>query len=639
MLNPNSELQSQRLPFKPHWNAGGFLQHWNFQHWTSRRHSCGADRAGSFVGRIGVLAVTFGIGTAVATGCLGCGSAIADTGDRGASPVGPSTSTSESVQPGPRAGATARTVRTGLESRTAVAKNVDDPVGSAPPRGAASRLAAVGTAGPSAAATAASPARAAATAIAVRDIVAPRLPSIDVPAVSLDPGWEEAVQTAAAPEPVATPPTAVLTTTASAAVVIASPPADSVTVEPTFTSMLAALSDAMMDTNSVPADTALALMLGAARRELRTAAVRETAVVRTVAAAATTAGTSGVEAEGMTVSGAARSVYDRNASGGYAIALTGAGQVSATLTLPEAAGLTLRLRTAAGAPNMTLSVDGVPYTTLLVIPTSYSDFVFAGGLSPGTHVISISSTTASTRNILYVDTVTTSSGPIVDEFLGNSGSAPSRLWTARSGTGFDAGNQTYSSSNAFLDGQGHLVIQATKGKKNSYTSGWVWTKNNLSFGYGTVTARVKMPKGQGLWPAVWMMGADSDTVGWPASGEIDIVELPSTTTTVYSTLHGPIAGTSSTQQAQIISTLPDLSTDYHDYWVRRMPDSITFGVDGRTLGTLTPADLAPGETWVYNRPMYMILNLAVGGSWAGAPNNSTVFPSKMLVESVTFAPA
>lgn len=66
--------------------------------------------------------------------------------------------------------------------------------------------------------------------------------------------------------------------------------------------------------------------------------------------------------------------------------------------------------------------------------------------------------------------------------------------------------------NAVLDGKGNLVLSAVKTKSGGYTSGWVWSKNNVSFGYGTITARIKMPKGQGLWPAFWLMGADSDTV-------------------------------------------------------------------------------------------------------------------------------
>lgn len=341
----------------------------------------------------------------------------------------------------------------------------------------------------------------------------------------------------------------------------------------------------------------------------------------------------------MTSSGAARLVSDKSASAGYAVVLSGKGTASTTLTLPDAAALTLRVKAAAGAPNMTLSIDGVAYTTLMVVNTSgYSDYTFAGGIAAGKHVISVSSTTATTRDLLYVDKVTTSSGPIVDDFTGKSGSALGRLWTARNGTQFDTSAATYSSNNVSLDGQGRLVIQATRGKGGNYTSGWVWTKNNLSFGYGTVTARVKVPKGQGLWPAIWMMGADSDTVGWPASGEIDIAELASSTTKLHTTLHGPIAGTTDNQQAQVISMLPDLSTGYHDYWVTHLKDQIIFGVDGQTLGTFTPDDLEPGETWVYNRPMYFIMNLAVGGSWAGAPDSTTPSTAKMLVESVTFKP-
>lgn len=102
---------------------------------------------------------------------------------------------------------------------------------------------------------------------------------------------------------------------------------------------------------------------------------------------------------------------------------------------------------------------------------------------------------------------------------------------------------------------------------------------------------------------------------------------------MYSTLHGPITGTTSTQQAQIISNLPDLSTDYHNYWVRHLPDEITFGVDGVALGTLTPDSLPPGATWVYNRPMQVILNVAVGGSWAGAPDSTGSHLSLLATEA------
>jgi beta-glucanase (GH16 family) len=274
-----------------------------------------------------------------------------------------------------------------------------------------------------------------------------------------------------------------------------------------------------------------------------------------------------------------------------------------------------------------------------VIATGWTTFTFAGVVSAGSHQLTVSSTTATPNNTLYLDKVSTMTGSIADDFTGKYGSAPSDpLWGVRNGSGFDAGAESYSPNNVYLDGQGHLVIQAVRGNAGGYSSGWAWSKNDVSYGHGTITARIKMPKGQGIWPAFWLMGADSDTVGWPASGEIDVVELPSTTTRLYSTLHGPIAGTTATQQAQIVSTLADLSTGYHNYWVQHLPNRITFGVDNQTLGTMTPASLAPGQQWVYNRPMYVNLNVAVGGPWAGAPDATTVFPAKMLVDSVRWDP-
>jgi beta-glucanase (GH16 family) len=227
-------------------------------------------------------------------------------------------------------------------------------------------------------------------------------------------------------------------------------------------------------------------------------------------------------------------------------------------------------------------------------------------------------------------------GGVFDDFSGPAGSPPNpAYWGYITGTGVDGGVENYVTANAFLDGESHLVIQAVN-TGNGYTSGSIQTKNKLSLGYGTITARIKMPSGQGLWPAFWLVGADEDTVPWPESGEIDIIELVSDATTYYTTLHGPINGNPNTvegtQQAQFSGSIADLSTDYHNYWVSRVPDSITVGIDTKTLGTFTPQSLPRGAQWVYNRPMYAILGLAVGGGWAGPPDNSTRFPATMLVD-------
>ena len=278
---------------------------------------------------------------------------------------------------------------------------------------------------------------------------------------------------------------------------------------------------------------------------------------------------------------------------------------------------------------MTLSIDGVPFTTIVVKSTSWSDYTFGNVIPAGSHVLSLSTSNSTSQSSLYLDKVTTTTGSLGDEFLGSAGSLPnSSIWSVKTGSGWDIGIETYSTKNVALDGQGHLVLQAIKAKNGTYTSGWVETTNKMSLGYGTITARIQVPKGQGLWPAFWLKGADEETNPWPGSGEIDVLELPSTTTTIYSTLHGPIAGTTATQQAQVIGNVPDLSTGYHNFWVTHLPDQITFGVDNVTLGTLTPQSLAPGSTWVYNRPMQVMLNLAVGGPMGGCTEQVDQVPGQ-----------
>ena len=221
---------------------------------------------------------------------------------------------------------------------------------------------------------------------------------------------------------------------------------------------------------------------------------------------------------------------------------------------------------------------------------------------------------------------------VFDDFNGPAGSAPNPAsWSYVTGHGWDRGVENYRSANAVLDGQGNLAISAVESGRG-FESGRVQTKNKLSLGYGKITARIKMPSGQGLWPAFWLVGADEDTTPWPESGEIDVIELVSGTTTYFTTIHGPKSGSSGPYQVQFSGPIPDLSTDYHEYWVEHVPDGITVGIDGTTLGTFTPQSLPAGARWVYNRPMYAILNLAVGGDWAGPPNASTRFPATMLVD-------
>lgn len=193
--------------------------------------------------------------------------------------------------------------------------------------------------------------------------------------------------------------------------------------------------------------------------------------------------------------------------------------------------------------------------------------------------------------------------------------------------------------NIRLDGQGHLIIEAHK-TPNGYTSGRLNTKGKLDMGYGTVTARIKLPSGQGIWPAFWLLGSNIDEVGWPACGEIDIIELVNVGTTYHMSLHGPPAGSEYADSDAVSSSdeIADLSTDFHNYWVRRQPDEITMGIDGETLGVFTPASLPNGAKWVFDQPMYAVLNVAVGGDWAGPPDETTRFPATMVVDWFSFMP-
>ncbi|WP_181777135.1 glycoside hydrolase family 16 protein [Amycolatopsis pittospori] len=200
---------------------------------------------------------------------------------------------------------------------------------------------------------------------------------------------------------------------------------------------------------------------------------------------------------------------------------------------------------------------------------------------------------------------------------------------------------TSGTNNAALDGQGNLVITAKKenpGNYNcwygrcEYTSARLSTQGQFSQTYGRYEARMKLPRGQGMWPAFWMLGTDIGSVGWPNSGEIDIMEnVGFEPNTVHGTLHGP--GYSGAGGIGGAYNGPNFSDDFHTYAVEWAPNQIKWFVDGNLYQTRTPADLN-GNRWVFDHTFYLILNLAVGGYWPGDPNSSTVFPQRLVVDYV-----
>ncbi|MGA5351585.1 lectin [Streptomyces thermodiastaticus] len=236
-----------------------------------------------------------------------------------------------------------------------------------------------------------------------------------------------------------------------------------------------------------------------------------------------------------------------------------------------------------------------------------------------------------------------------DTFDGPAGSpVDSSKWQMETGDNVNNHERQYYTSgtnNAALDGQGHLVITAKRENPGNYqcwygtcqyTSARLNTSGKFAAQYGHVEARMKVPRGQGMWPAFWMLGTDIGDVGWPNSGEIDIMEnVGYEPSTVHGTIHGP--GYSGSGGIGAPYSLPGgqaFADDFHTFAVDWAPDSITWSVDGNVYQRRTPADLG-GKTWVFNKPFFLILNLAVGGDWPGDPDGSTSFPQQLVVDSVS----
>ena len=230
-----------------------------------------------------------------------------------------------------------------------------------------------------------------------------------------------------------------------------------------------------------------------------------------------------------------------------------------------------------------------------------------------------------------------------DEFDGPANAAPdASKWGYDLGHGGDGwGNhelETYTKSidNAHLDGHGHLLIRALRTESGEFTSARLKTLGKYTPTYGKIEARIKLPFGQGIWPAFWALGADIDKVSWPACGEIDIMEnIGKEPGIQHGSLHGP--GFSDGKSITGAYTLPDgkkLSDDFHTYGIVKSENLIEFVFDGRSYLKVTPASLPEGAHWLFDKPFFLLLNLAVGGDWPGSPDSSTIFPQEMVVDYV-----
>jgi beta-glucanase (GH16 family) len=205
--------------------------------------------------------------------------------------------------------------------------------------------------------------------------------------------------------------------------------------------------------------------------------------------------------------------------------------------------------------------------------------------------------------------------------------------------------QTYTASreNSFItadpeatDGRA-LVLRALRTPGGGYTSARLKTHGKFATGFGRIEARLKLPRGQGIWPAFWMLGDNIERVPWPACGEIDVVELighkPGT---LYGTLHGPgYSGQHGLNKATVLPGGATFGDAYHVFAVDWQPGRIDWLLDGKIYHTLTPAELPAGAKWIFDdMSCFLLLNLAVGGLWPGYPDDTTSFPQEYRIDYI-----
>jgi beta-glucanase (GH16 family) len=228
-----------------------------------------------------------------------------------------------------------------------------------------------------------------------------------------------------------------------------------------------------------------------------------------------------------------------------------------------------------------------------------------------------------------------------DEFEGPAGQSPdASRWRYDIGTDWGNAQLEYDTArpqNVSLDGAGHLAIVARREDYlgQEYTSARINTRALFEQAHGRFEARIRLPVGRGIWPAFWLLGGNFATVGWPACGEIDVMEYrgqePSV---VLGSLHGPGYSAGQAISARHVLAGAGFDADFHVFAVEWTESRITWFVDGVPFHVVTPGDLPAGGSWVFDHPFFVILNVAVGGHFVGPPDASTVFPQTMLVDWV-----
>ena len=181
---------------------------------------------------------------------------------------------------------------------------------------------------------------------------------------------------------------------------------------------------------------------------------------------------------------------------------------------------------------------------------------------------------------------------------------------------------------------GHLIIEARKEdyKGSKYTAASINTLGKFTFQYGRLEVRAKLPKARGTWPAIWMMGEDIGQVGWPRCGEIDVMEhVAHDPGTIYATLHQLGDDGKEWSKGDKMS-VPDFGDAFHTYAMEWMPSGLKFFVDDKVYFDYPYQ--GPSK-WIFDRKMYLLINLAIGGNWGGQKGiDDGAFPCRYEIDYV-----
>jgi beta-glucanase (GH16 family) len=223
-----------------------------------------------------------------------------------------------------------------------------------------------------------------------------------------------------------------------------------------------------------------------------------------------------------------------------------------------------------------------------------------------------------------------------DEFSGSA--LNTAFWNYETG-GSGWGNhelEFYQQQNTSVK-DGYLIIEARQekaGDKN-YTSSRLKTQGKKDFQFGRVDIRALLPKGQGIWPALWMLGSNIDTVGWPVCGEIDIMEMiggGGKDSVVHGTAHWDNAGTHASEGGHKGLTGGHILADqFHVYSIIWTNSAITWYLDDVLFKTV---DITPADRSELKNRSFFLFNVAVGGDWPGSPDATTAFPQRMVVDYI-----